>query len=410
MSGSIPARREPRNTMQIALTKPAPPESSHPGEVLYRILFEAASDCILVLDREGRLIDMNHRVCSVLGYSCAELMGQRFSRILEPQALARLYPRPAGLRVERRRASGEQEVRSRDGVVHQVEYTASPLPDGNVLLIVRDVTDRKRLEQERDVQHRLLERSVAERTAELQLLNRELESFSYSVSHDLRSPLRNIRGLVSVLRTDFGPLFSGEPQDTLECIERNAQRMERLIDDLLTFSQSRSSSLSTVAVDMRPLVEAAIKDHLPAWGNGTSVFISDLPACRGDPGLLRQVWDNLLGNAFKYSSRAASPQIEIGGERKGNALVYWVKDNGAGFDMTAADRLFEAFQRLHPERGFPGTGIGLATVKRIVERHGGAVSALGETGRGATFRFTLPDVDAVPMRDRRKSDRPLRSV
>ena len=186
--------------------------------------------------------------------------------------------------------------------------------------------------------------------------------------------------------------------------------MERLIDDLLTFSQSRRSPLTTVAVDMRPLVEAAIKDHLPAWGNGASVTISDLPACRGDPGLLRQVWDNLLGNALKYSSKAVSPQIEIGGTRRGNALVYWVKDNGAGFDMAAADKLFEVFQRLHLEKEFPGTGIGLATVKRIVERHGGGVSAQGESGRGATFRFTLPDVDAVPLRDRRKSDRPLHSV
>ena len=394
--------------MQQVLKHAAPPERAQPSA--FRTLFEAASDCILVLDREGRLRDMNHRVCSILGYGREELLGERFTRILDPEALERLYPRPDELQAERRSARGEQKVHSRDGVVHYVEFVANPLPGGDVLLIVRDVSDRRRLEEERDLQHRMLERCVSDSTAQLQALNRELESFSYMVSHDLRAPLRNIRGVASVLRTDFGSLFAGEPLDCIECVERNALRMERLIDDLIAFSQSRFGPLNGSMLEMRPLVEEAIKDHQAAWGGHANVTIGDLPGCAGDPGLLRQVWDNLLGNAFKYSSKMASPQIEVGGERKGNVLEYWVKDNGAGFDMAAADKLFHAFHRLHAERDYPGTGIGLATVRRIVERHGGRVSAEAQVGRGAIFRFTLPAIEAAPRHAQRKTDRTLYGI
>ena len=408
--------------MQHAKERSAAPGGAQAEDVKYRILFEASSDCILVLDRDGRLLDMNHRVCSILGFRREDLLGEAFTRILGAQALARLYPRPAQLQVERRTVRGEHEVQCRDGLVRHVEYVASPLPDGQVLLVVRDVSDRKRLEQERSYQQRILERCVSESNAELQALNRELESFSYSVSHDLRSPLRNMRGVVSVLRKDFGALFSGEALDCLECIERNGQRMETLIDDLLAFSQARHGPMSGAMVEMRLLAEAAIAEHRPAWGGHASVIVGELPGCAGDPGLLRQVWDNLLGNAFKYSAKVVRPRIEVGGARSGATLEYWVKDNGAGFDMAAAGKLFQPFHRLHTEREFSGTGIGLATVKRIVERHGGGVSAQAEPGNGASFRFTLPatqaaaEANAVPQSApergyaRRRTDRRLRGV
>ena len=326
------------------------------------------------------------------------MLGDSFIRFLKPEALARLYPRPETIQVERRCARGEQEVHSRDGAVHYVEYVANPLPDGNVLLIARDVSDRRRLDQERTQLNKLLERRVHERTLELQVLNGELERFNYSVSHDLRSPLRNIRGLVSTLCSDFGSIFSGESLNCLQRIESNARRMEALINDFLKLSCSCRIALNTAAVEMRPLVELAVADHLPASEGSAMVIICDMPACWGDPGLLSQVWDNLIGNAFKYSSKVACPRIEIGGAQHEYGLEYWVKDNGAGFDMTEAGKLFNSFERLHLEQEFAGTGIGLATVRNIVERHGGSVSAEGRKGAGATFRFTLPKSgDAMAM-------------
>jgi PAS domain S-box-containing protein len=360
------------------------------SERRYRSLFECAMDCILVIDPAARLVDLNHQVSATLGYSREELLGESFTRVLGAHMLSRLYPRPVDIAVERRSVRGEQEVRAKDGTVRVVEFVASPLPDGNVLAVVRDVTERKRAADAIRTLNEDLERRVADQTAALREANRELESFSYSVSHDLRAPLRAINGFAAILREDHGAVLTGKPMQHLECIERNVLRMERLIDDLLAFSCAALGVPKRSDVDMRPIVAAAIEEHRAQWGGRATIEIGPLPLASGDPALLRQVWSNLVCNAMKYSSKQWAPQIRIGGAEMGERTEFWITDNGAGFDMAQADKLFGVFQRLHSPSEFEGTGIGLAIVQRIVHRHGGTVRAEGRKGSGATFYFTLP--------------------
>jgi light-regulated signal transduction histidine kinase (bacteriophytochrome) len=238
--------------------------------------------------------------------------------------------------------------------------------------------------------NRDLERRVAERTAELEAANRELESFSYTVSHDLRAPLRTLDGFSDALLEDYGPQLPAEARDYLATIRRGAQRMGALIDDLLAFSRLSRKPLTKQSVNMEALVQGALEELGPERTGRKIEFLNGaLPATQGDPALLKQVWMNLLSNAIKYSRQAEQARIEIGSLAEPGAKVYFVRDNGAGFDMKYADKLFGVFQRLHRADEFEGTGIGLATVQRIVHRHGGRVWAEAQPDQGATFYFTL---------------------
>jgi light-regulated signal transduction histidine kinase (bacteriophytochrome) len=300
-----------------------------------------------------------------------------------------MYPRPAEILVEQRSVRGEQELRAKDGTTRFVEFIASPLPDGNVLAVVRDVTERRQAADAIKALNEALEQRVAEQTAELRQANHELESFSYTVSHDLRAPLRRINGFAAVIRSTCGDTLAGEPMVYLERIEQNAIRMERLIDDLLKFARAAGGTLARVTVDMRSIVDTVIEDHASHRGRQTQFEIGSLPPVVGDPSLLRVVWSNLLDNAIKYSSKVARPRVRIGAAVTGDMVEFWIKDNGAGFDMAYADKLFDVFHRLHSASEFEGSGIGLATVQRIVHRHGGALRAHGRSGEGATIFFTL---------------------
>ncbi len=232
-----------------------------------------------------------------------------------------------------------------------------------------------------------LERRVAERTAELQALNRELESFSYSVSHDLRAPLRAIDGFARMLEEDHAGQLDAEGRRLLGVVRASGRRMGQLIDDLLDFSRLGRQAMAPRSLDMAALVrEVAAECDL----GRARLEIGALPAAQADPGLIRQVWANLLGNAAKYSGKQPEPRIEVGGREEAGEAHYWVRDNGVGFDMRYADKLFGVFQRLHGMDEFPGTGVGLAIVKRVVGRHGGRAWAEGRPGEGATFHFCLP--------------------
>jgi PAS domain S-box-containing protein len=360
------------------------------SERRYRSLFESAMDCIIVIDRNGQIVDLNHRVSVTLGYVREELLGKPLAYVLDAQLMSRMYPRPADILTEHRTVRGEQELRAKDGTIRFAEFVASPLPDGNVLAIVRDITERKRAADAIKALNEALERRIAERTAELQEANQELQSFSHTVAHDLRAPLRCIAGFTTILRAEHGAALAGEPLLYLERINRNALRMQNMIDDLLRFAENVRGTLETTTVDMRSIVDAVLEDHLVQWGNRAKFEIGDLPQASGDPGLIREVWCNLVGNALKYSSKVAQPHIRIGGTTKGEMAEFWITDNGVGFDMAYADKLFAAFQRLHPANEFEGSGIGLATVERIVHRHGGKLRAYGQEGEGATFVFSLP--------------------
>ena len=225
----------------------------------------------------------------------------------------------------------------------------------------------------------------------LEAANRELESFSYSVSHDLRSPLRAIDGYSLMLEEDYAPQLDETARRYIKTIRAGSQRMAALIDDLLTFSRLSRQSLNRQTVDMNTLVRRAVAEVLESQPEPKpAVNIAQLPSVPGDPALLRQVWTNLISNAVKYSAKSATPEVQIRAATEGRQVRYEVQDNGVGFDMKYADKLFGVFQRLHSMDEYPGTGVGLAIVQRIINRHEGAVTAKGERGKGATFGFTLP--------------------
>jgi light-regulated signal transduction histidine kinase (bacteriophytochrome) len=233
-----------------------------------------------------------------------------------------------------------------------------------------------------------LEATVRKRTEALEAANKELESFSYSVSHDLRAPLRAVDGYARMLEEDYAARLDDEGRRLLGVVRQSSVRMGRLIDDLLAFSRLGRQQLAKLPVDMAELA----RDVVTELRNGAtaSVELGALPGARADRALIRQVWINLVGNALKYSGKRPDARIEIGGRRDGGENVYWVRDNGVGFDMRYADKLFGVFQRLHRADEFDGTGVGLAIVQRVVARHGGRVWAEAKPGEGACFHFSLP--------------------
>ena len=234
-------------------------------------------------------------------------------------------------------------------------------------------------------------RHLARLAAQLESSNQELESFSYSVSHDLRAPLRVIDGFSLALLEDYGPSLPTEGQNLLARVRQQAQRMAQLIEDLLEFSRLGRKPLDVTSVDLAALVQAVVQELQQANADRTvAVTVAPLPPAMGDRALLRQVLTNLIGNAFKFTRQRPDAWVEIGSRDDNGERVYYVSDNGAGFDMQYASKLFGVFQRLHPAADFEGTGVGLALVQRIILRHGGRVWGKGQVNEGATFQFTLP--------------------
>jgi len=261
--------------------------------------------------------------------------------------------------------------------------------DGQVVRWFGTNTDVQALKEAEENVRRLnaeLEQRVQDRTRQLEGANRELEAFSYSVSHDLRAPLRAVDGFSQAVLEDFGPQLPAEGRRQLQVIRASAQRMGELIDDLLTFSRLGRQELSRQQVPMAALVRAA---WVELGEPKVALQTEDLPPAQGDGKLLQQVWINLLSNAVKYTSKCAQPRVEVGSRAEGGQTVYFVRDNGAGFEMQYAHKLFGVFQRLHRQEDYEGTGVGLAVVQRIIHRHGGRIWAEAAENQGATFYFTL---------------------
>jgi PAS domain S-box-containing protein len=365
---------------------------------LSALLLEFKDYAIIRIDPSGYIRSWNLGAEHIYGYSHEEIIGQHIgvfystkdSRNEDAVNLALKTAITAG------RSEEEGWQYNKDGKSFFANTIITALYNADCSLkgfakVTRDISQQKMLETENGLLHEQLEEKVRQRTRELETVNKELEAFSYSVSHDLRTPLRAISGYSMMLKEDYESKLDAEGNRIIDTIVSNTKMMAQLIDDLLSFSKMARLETIYESIDMHRLVESCMED-LTNEQSGHLITIDALPPCSGDMNMLRQVWLNLLGNAIKYSSRKEKPEIQIGAIEDPGFHVYYVKDNGAGFDMKYANKLFGVFQRLHRQDEFEGTGLGLALVKRIISKHGGHIWAEASPHKGATFYFNLPKI------------------
>ncbi len=367
------------------------------SETRFRSIYEKALNGIAFADLSGSLQDANDSLAQLLGYTREELRGMNIARFTHPDDLAAerifLEEMQAGRRDFYRM---DKRYLTRSGAVVWVDLLVKLIRDAagrplHVVGMVADITERKHAEQVIRELNETLEQRVAERTAELEAANRELESFSYSVSHDLRAPLRALHGFSHLLGEEYAGALDDNGRHYIARIQAASERMGQLIDNLLDLARVSRQELKRVPADLSALareIRDSLQEQFPQRRADWRIA-SGLQA-RADPVLVKALLENLLRNAWKFTAEREDARIELFAEQRGSETVYCVRDNGAGFDMAYADKLFKPFQRLHDVRRFEGTGIGLAIVHRIVQRHGGQIRAEGAPGKGASFCFTLP--------------------
>ena len=356
------------------------------SEERFRLLVGTVRDyAIYMLDPNGRVVSWNRGAEQIKGYSAEEIVGRHFSCFYPPEAVAAGAPEHAlAMAAEKGRFEEENWRLRKDGSRFWADVVITAVRDEEGKLfgfakVTRDLTERKRTNE-------LLRRH----TAQLEAANVELDAFAYSVSHDLRAPLRSIDGFSQALLEDYAGQLDAAGQDYLQRVRAATQRMATLIDDLLDLSRVTRSEMTIAPVDLSELArELATELTSGDPERHVEIVITPDVAVRADRGLLRVVLHNLMGNAWKFTGKRSDARIEVGVVAADGERAYYVRDNGAGFDMAYASKLFGAFQRLHRVTEFPGTGVGLATVQRIIHRHGGRVWAESAVGRGATFYFTL---------------------
>lgn len=371
-------------------------EKLRESEQSYLGLFNSVSDAIYIQEQNGVFIDVNAGVEKMYGYTRNELKGKTPAFLMAP---GKNDLQEVAQRIERVFQTGVPELfefwgKRKNGEIFPKDVIANKgLYFGKDVIIAtaRDISERKNAEQEIVKLNESLENRVLERTAQLEAVNKELEAFSYSISHDLRTPLRALDGFANFLLEDYAHVLDDEGKRLLQVIIENANKMGFLIDDLLAFSRLNRYSLKIAKINMQGMAEAVFNELISADGQTKVSFrLHPIPDAFGDAAMIKQVWVNLLSNALKYTAKKSNPIIEIACETHGPENVYRVTDNGAGFNMAYYNKLFGVFQRLHTVKDFEGTGIGLAIVNRIIIRHNGRVWAEGQVGQGATFYFALP--------------------
>ncbi len=357
------------------------------AKAMFEGLFEFAPDAMVVVNREGLIVQVNKQAEKLFGYTREELLQMKHDTLVPERYTVKHKEDRAGYmlnpRVRQMGTGLELYGRKKDESEFPVDIALGPLQttgDFVVVAVVRDFTERKRAEEN-------LRRALAD----MKTANEELESFSYSVSHDLRSPLRAIDGFCRMLVKDLKDKLDDESLRKLDVISSNAQKMGQLIDDLLHYSRASRTALSFDTIDMRGLADDVWKEiHAGNSDRSMELKMGDLVPAFGNMPLVKQILSNLLGNAVKFTREREHAIIEVTSSNIGGFNSYCIRDNGIGFDMIYYYRLFEIFHRLHSEKEYEGTGIGLAIVKKIVERHGGKIWAESRLGQGASFYFTLP--------------------
>lgn len=366
------------------------------SENLYRRMVDEVEDyAIILLDKTGNILTWNKGAQKIKGYKAEEIIGKNFKLFYTEEDQQKKHPENL-LRIAVKKGKSIEEGwgRKKDGSLFWSNVTITALhdDDGNIIgftKVTHDLTDRHETDNKiKELHKELADRKVKEQTAHLIAINEELEAFSYSISHDLRAPLRAIHSYSKILIEDYAEKLDKDAVDTINVILRNTVKMTELIDQLLAFSRLGRKALTIRKIDMNDLVQTVI-DENPRERPGMQFKIDNLPPVMGDYILIKQVWTNLISNAIKYSRKKPMSEIEIGSFADKGFYIYYIKDNGVGFDMKYYNKLFGVFQRLHAQDEFEGIGVGLAFVKKIIKHHGGKVWAESKEGEGTTFFFKL---------------------
>jgi PAS domain S-box-containing protein len=362
----------------------------------YQLIVNTQQEMICHYLPDTTRVFVNQAYCRTLGLSEPELIGRKFLENIPPEYCENMVAIISSLTPEQPVIIHEHQAVLPDGTLSWQQWTEQAIfnDTGEIVecqAVGRDITERKQAEKEIRTLNEELEERVRERTAQLEMANRELDAFTYSASHDLRGPLNRISGFSEALLEDYADLLDSQGKDYLQRIFNSSQHMGELIDDLLELSRVTQHKISREPVEMSALVNIYLKE-LQAGEPDRPVETVITPGLvvEGDTALLRIALENLLNNAWKFSNAKNPARIEFGNEVQRGKEVFYIRDNGTGFDMKHAEKLFAAFQRLHDAKTYPGTGIGLSIVSRIIKRHGGEIWAEGEVGKGACFFFTLP--------------------
>ena len=358
-------------------------QAMHNSQKQLSLIIDTAMDGIVSLDQDRRIIIFNDAAVKMFGYYPSEVIGQPYT-VLLPESMRSGSQEYPALKTGQRRSGEEFPI---EASLSQIELGGKKFST----IIIRDVTERHRIEHERLRLREELERRVEERTRELAAANKELETFSYTVSHDLKAPLRAIMGFSWILLEKAKAKLDAQEQRHLDVIATSASEMSHLIDVILSFSRLGKQALKPSEIHMEALARSVVEEQQANQERMVEISIGTLPPVRADGALIKQVLVNLISNAFKFTRNTEHPVIEIGSTPQDGEIVYYVRDNGAGFDMKLADKLFGVFQRLHDAGQYEGSGVGLAFSKRIVERHGGRMWGHGKVNEGATFYLALPN-------------------